>query len=182
MSLPHALLTALIDMPGTGLALSKRFDRSIGFYWQATHQQIYRELARMQAQGWVESTVDESSRGRKKEYRVVAAGRKELRRWATQDCAADAVRSELMVRMLAEATLGAGHLAIDIAQRLTKHEARLATLKSLDAQYFAAPDASRSMAITRLILKKGIMNEHGWIDWSREAIEVLQRVDTSLAR
>ena len=177
MSLPHALLTALIEKPGSGLALSKRFDRSIGFYWQATHQQIYRELARMQAQGWVESTVDAGSRGRKKEYRVVAAGRKELRRWAAQHCAADAVRSELMVRMLAEATLSTRHLAADIAHRLTEHEARLATLKSLDAQHFAAPDTSRAVAITRLILKKGIMNEMTWIDWSRQAIEVLRQED-----
>ena len=35
MSLPHALLTALIEHPGSGLELASRFDRSIGYFWQA---------------------------------------------------------------------------------------------------------------------------------------------------
>ena len=84
MSLPHALLVALIEKPCSGMELSARFDRSIGFYWHASHQQIYRELARLEAAGWVEATPAESARGGKKEYRVVAAGRKELRRWTTR--------------------------------------------------------------------------------------------------
>ena len=47
MSLPHALLTSLAERPGSGSELAGRFDRSIGYFWQATHQQIYRELARL---------------------------------------------------------------------------------------------------------------------------------------
>jgi DNA-binding PadR family transcriptional regulator len=45
MSLPHALLTALVEHPCSGSELAERFDRSIGYFWNATHQQIYRELA-----------------------------------------------------------------------------------------------------------------------------------------
>ena len=37
MSLRHAILTALIEKPSSGLALTHRFDRSIGYFWQATH-------------------------------------------------------------------------------------------------------------------------------------------------
>jgi len=48
MSLPHALLTALVERPGSGSELAGRFDRSIAYFWQATHQQIYRELARLE--------------------------------------------------------------------------------------------------------------------------------------
>lgn len=56
MSLPHALLTSLAERPGSGSELTRRFDRSIGYFWHATHQQIYRELARLEDEGWVEST------------------------------------------------------------------------------------------------------------------------------
>ncbi|MBA5845288.1 PadR family transcriptional regulator, partial [Escherichia coli] len=55
MSLPHALLTALAERPGSGSELADRFDRSIGYFWQATHQQIYRELGRLEETGWIES-------------------------------------------------------------------------------------------------------------------------------
>jgi hypothetical protein len=48
MSLAHVLLTSLIEKPSTGFELARRFDRSMGFFWNATHQQIYRELNGMQ--------------------------------------------------------------------------------------------------------------------------------------
>ena len=44
MSLAHVLLTSLVEKPSTGIELARRFDRSMGFFWNATHQQIYREL------------------------------------------------------------------------------------------------------------------------------------------
>ena len=53
MSLPHAILTALLDEDLTGYALAKQFDVSLGFFWQASHQQIYRELKGLHLQGGV---------------------------------------------------------------------------------------------------------------------------------
>ena len=44
MSLSYVLLTSLLEKPSTGIELARRFDRSMGFFWHATHQQIYREL------------------------------------------------------------------------------------------------------------------------------------------
>ena len=51
MSLAHALLTSLLEQPSSGYDLARRFDKSIGHFWQATHQQIYRELGRMEKAG-----------------------------------------------------------------------------------------------------------------------------------
>ena len=84
MSLPHALITALVEQASCGSDLASRFDRSIGYFWHATHQQIYRELGRLEAAGWVESLPPESGRGRKKVYRVLPAGRAELQRWVAE--------------------------------------------------------------------------------------------------
>src|SRR5256885_9851741 len=69
MSLPHALLTALVEHPCSGSELAERFDRSIGYFWNATHQQIYRELARLEEAQWIEALPAESGRGRKRQYR-----------------------------------------------------------------------------------------------------------------
>ena len=84
MSLPHALITALVERPSSGSDLAGRFDRSIGFFWHATHQQIYRELGRLEEAGWVEPLPAESGRGRKRVYRVLPAGRAELQRWVAE--------------------------------------------------------------------------------------------------
>ena len=58
MSLAHALLTSLLEQPSSGYDLARRFDKSIGHFWQATHQQIYRELGRMEDAGWIRSEPD----------------------------------------------------------------------------------------------------------------------------
>ena len=44
MSLRSAILTALMERPSSGKELTRRFDLSFGYFWHATHQQIYREL------------------------------------------------------------------------------------------------------------------------------------------
>lgn len=175
MSLPHALLTALIARPSSGLELSSRFDRSIGFYWHATHQQIYRELARLEKAGWVQVVATESARGRKKVYEVLPAGRDELRRWAGESRDPAPLRSELMLRMGAEATIGPTGLAADIERRLPMHQARLAIFLDIEKRDFSAPNLSRATAIKHLILKTGIMNETMAIDWSQQALAVLKR-------
>ena len=46
MALEHALLVSLTERAGSGYELARRFDKSIGFFWNATHQQIYREIGR----------------------------------------------------------------------------------------------------------------------------------------
>ena len=76
MALEHALLVALRERPASGLELARRFDRSIGFFWHATHQQIYRVLGRMESDGWVRvKTVAQQGRPDKKVYDVAPAGR-----------------------------------------------------------------------------------------------------------
>ena len=84
MSLSHVLLTSLLEKPSSGFELARRFDRSMGFFWNASHQQIYRELSAMLAKGWI-STIDEaSSHTRKKTYQVEQLGRIELSSWLLQ--------------------------------------------------------------------------------------------------
>jgi DNA-binding PadR family transcriptional regulator len=61
------------------------FDRSIGYFWRATHQQIYRTLRAMEDDGWVFATlVVQHGRPDKKVYTVSDTGRAELARWIAE--------------------------------------------------------------------------------------------------
>ena len=106
MSLAHVLLTSLLEKPSTGIELARRFDRSMGFFWNATHQQIYRELKQMLEKGWISTLTTDDSDSRKKTYQVVEQGREELQRWVAQQDAPSKLRDELMVKLRAEAQLG----------------------------------------------------------------------------
>ena len=84
MALPHAILVSLCEQAGSGYELARRFDRSIGYFWAATHQQIYRTLRTMEADGWVRAHVVQQGRPDKKVYNVTDGGRAELARWIAE--------------------------------------------------------------------------------------------------
>ena len=85
MALPHAILVSLCEQSGSGYELARRFDRSIGYFWAATHQQIYRTLRSMEDDGWVHvDEIAQQGRPDKKVYDVTDAGRAELARWITE--------------------------------------------------------------------------------------------------
>ncbi|NUP84829.1 MAG: PadR family transcriptional regulator [Burkholderiaceae bacterium] len=177
MSLPHALLTALLEQPGSGSDLAQRFDRSIGHFWNATHQQIYRELARLQAHGLVQSHPIENTRGRKRAYRILPAGRQELARWVGEPAAASPLRDALMVRLRAEALVGPTALVDEIRQRLQAHRAQLELYLDIERRDFPPiEDAEpRPRALQHLVLHAGILYERNWIDVLEQALGILDQ-------
>ena len=116
MSLSYVLLTSLLEKPSTGIELARRFDRSMGFFWNATHQQIYRELSAMLKKAWISTLEDEDPHGRKKTYQVERLGREQLAHWMVQQSPPAQLREELMVRLRAEAQLG-GNLTLPELER-----------------------------------------------------------------
>ena len=176
MSLPHALLTALVEQPCSGYELASRFDRSIGYFWHATHQQIYRELGRLEEAGWVQSEHEENSRGgRKRTYSVLAAGRKELRRWVALSQDPAPLRDEAMVRLRAAAAVGAPGLEKEMRRRLALHEAKLALFRDIEARDFGGRPRDQAQALQHLVLRSGILHEELRIVVSTKALEILRK-------
>jgi DNA-binding PadR family transcriptional regulator len=79
VSLRIAALGLLAQESGSGYDLLKHFEKSMANVWPATQSQLYGELNKLADAGLIEVS-DIGPRGRK-EYRVTAAGRAELRRW-----------------------------------------------------------------------------------------------------
>ncbi|MBK6615150.1 PadR family transcriptional regulator [Ottowia sp.] len=177
MSLPHALLTALIEHPCSGSELAERFDRSIGYFWHATHQQIYRELARLEEAGWIEALAEEAGRGRKRQYRILAAGRKELRRWVAEPEDPKPLREELMVRLRAAAVIGPSGLQDEITRRVAMHRDKLDLYRRIEQRDFLDQPPSRERRLQHLVLRAGILQEELWLQLSQEALEILASSD-----
>lgn len=179
MSLSHALMTSLLEKSSSGYDLARRFDKSIGFWWRATHQQIYRELARMEKAGWIASeAAPDGGRTRKRIYQVLDAGRRELERWVREPAPVHDMRDELMVRMRADAVIGPLGLQAEIERRMAQHATMLQAYQQIEERDFPADKAlTREARIQHLILKTGIMHEQGWLNWSKEALEVLNETE-----
>lgn len=173
MSLPHALLTALVEHPCSGSELAERFDKSIGYFWHATHQQIYRELARLEEALWIEALPAETGRGRKRQFRLLPAGRKELRRWIAEQNDPTPLRNELMVRLRAEAAIGPTGLDKEIARLMALHQEKLAVYQRIEQRDFVGKELSRERRLQHLVLKGGILQEELSLAISKEALEIL---------
>lgn len=175
MALSHALLTSLLEKSSSGYDLARRFDKSIGFFWHATHQQIYRELGRMELAGWIESSsAPDAGKTRKRMYQVLPAGKTELLRWATEPSAPMDLRDEFMVRLRADAALGDLGLAPELERRMALHEEKLVLYREIEQRDFSgAADQTRAQRIHHMILKKGILYEENSIKWARDMLDML---------
>lgn len=174
MSLAHAVLTALVERSCSGAELGRRFDRSIGYFWPASHQQIYRELGRLESEGLVASEAVQAARGRRRLYHVLPAGREELYRWVSEAHEPKAIRDELLVKLRAEAALGGAGLLEALKLRLRIHREKLATYRDIEAQVFSDADPDRANRLQRIILSAGIDLERLWIRLCDDALSVLE--------
>lgn len=179
MTLPHAILVSLCEQSGSGYELTRRFDRSIGYFWSATHQQIYRTLRTMEADGWVSATaVEQQGRPDKKVYTVSDAGRAELARWIGAPLASTSSghggSRELAVKLRGAAY---GDRRALLQQVVTFRAARaqlLDTYRGFEKKQFPHPASLRGSALHQhLVLRGGIRTEEGTIEWLDEIIAAL---------
>ncbi|MFD6529899.1 PadR family transcriptional regulator [Streptomyces sp. NPDC060184] len=175
MSLPHAILTALLEKPSSGLELTRRFDRSIGYFWSSTHQQIYRELGRLEQAGRIRALrPGRPARGSKKEYEVLPAGREELAAWVALPEDPKPVRDPLLLRMRAAAVVGAPGLGAELRRHLELHRRQLAEYREIEERDFPPERrAGQDDRLRHLVLRGGIDLESFWITWLTGAIEGL---------
>ena len=186
MALPHAILVSLCEQSGSGYELAHRFDRSIGYFWGATHQQIYRTLRAMEHDGWVSATlVVQRGRPDKKVYTVAEAGRAELARWIAAPLGhggsgRGGALSDTRTREVAVKLRGAAHgdtaaLRRQITALRAERAALLDTYRGFEKTQFPDPSTLDGSALHQhLVLRGGIRAEESKIDWLDEVAGALQ--------
>ena len=170
MALEHAILVSLSERAASGSDLTRRFDASIRFFWTATHQQIYRVLGRMEADGWITAeVVPQADRPAKKVYAVTDAGREELRRWIAEPTAFDPVRSDIVVKMRGASLGDRAALLDDVRRQLDEHAKRQSLYEFMAARDFPAPASLHGADLDMyLVLRGGLLMEEFWIRWLTE--------------
>jgi DNA-binding PadR family transcriptional regulator len=173
MALEHAILVSLRERPASGLDLARRFDRSIGFFWSATHQQIYRVLGRMETDGWVRSAaVEQHGRPDKKVYEVTTEGSDELASWLASPLSGEKFRSELAVRLRGASYGDRAAVLGRVREQRADHATRLAHYESLADRDFPDPAALTGQQLdVYLVLRGGIRLEQFWVDWLTEYLD-----------
>lgn len=184
MALSHAILALLIDSSYSGYDLAKDFDQSVNFFWKATHQQIYRELSKLEEQALVEvSTIAQAGRPDKKLYHITKAGETFLIEWLLQPCEVMPIKEDLLVKLWAAQLIPVAH-AIEQSASVAKlieefqrhrelHQQRLATYHQIERKFY--PDSDHlpiAQKYRYLVLRRGIRYETDYIEWCDEVLKL----------
>ncbi|ERG69264.1 PadR family transcriptional regulator [Segniliparus rugosus] len=174
MALEHALLVSLAEQPSSGYELARRFDKSISFFWSATHQQIYRTLKRITEAGWATfEVIEQDGKPDKKMYSISDLGRAELAKWIAEPSPPPTLRWELAVKLRGlrhgepEAVLKDLKAQRDEAQRTLQH------YQDSAARHFPDGKLTGAYLHQRLVLEGGIRQTEGFIAWLDETIAAL---------
>ncbi|MFE2167933.1 PadR family transcriptional regulator [Streptomyces sp. NPDC059447] len=184
MALEHAILVSLLEKPGSGYELARRFERSIGYFWTATHQQIYRVLGRMEADGRLDvREVPQQARPDKKEYSVAPAGRAALSAWLHEPIRPDSVRHELAVKIRGAAFDDPAALIREVERHLQAHRDRLTRYLAGELRDFTGPEtpATRDAGqeLQHVVLRGGIAYERMQLAWLEDVLATLHRLAAS---
>jgi DNA-binding PadR family transcriptional regulator len=175
MALGDAILVCLTERPMTGYELAKTFDSSIGFFWKADHQQIYRELTRLRERGHVQAReIVQTGKPNKLVYTLTAEGKAALRHWAARPSSPPSIKDDMLVRLCALEAIDIDPMRADLMARLEHHRDRLARYERVLMKRF--PDGAQSLDDTGklLALHLGLRHEQAVVEWCEEALQTLQ--------
>jgi DNA-binding PadR family transcriptional regulator len=175
-----ALLSLLVREPLTGYDLAQQLNARFTPFWPIRYNQIYPELARLEAEGFVKYTVVEPSsyRPAKKVYEVTPAGMEALRQWAKTPTTPAAIHDEFLLKMYNVWLLEPEQASLQIneqrevhVQRATYYQGHIEELKNQlesNAQNYQEP-LSASIAALRF----GLGYERHYIAWCDSMLDMI---------
>jgi DNA-binding PadR family transcriptional regulator len=179
MALAHAIMTALIDADLSGYELARDFEASLGFFWHASHQQIYQELHKLAEKRWLNKReVHQSGKPNKIVYGLTKAGREALAEWVCGATKTQAAKDELVIKLYNLSADNAAHLAAEIADRREQMMRLLYTYEKIRLRHYNDPHAlpTRSKG-AYLALTRGLGHGQQFLAWCDEALELIATVD-----
>ncbi|MFB9727633.1 PadR family transcriptional regulator [Haloechinothrix salitolerans] len=161
--------------PSTSYDLKRAIGRSVGYFWNFPHAQLYSEPKRLEEAGLLELDEEESGR-RRKIYSITESGRAALQDWL-----AEPVNAHFELRDIAEIKLFFNELAgpEDVARlakdQIEQHQRRIAEYEQMQHRYGDVADVAPRMITLRL----GLGMEYAALDFWRDVAARAERGEFS---
>lgn len=171
MALSEAILVCLTDRPMSGYDLAKNFDASIGFFWRASHQQIYRELGKLRDKGLVKSEeITQSGKPNRIVHTITDKGRSALRAWSIKPARMPSIKDDMLVKFYALEDVDINALKDQLTIRIEQHETKLTKFRRIKERYYKGSDLSLNQRGKLIALDMGIAQEEQQINHLQEAM------------
>lgn len=166
-----AVLGQVAAGPTSGYDVKARLEAGAAQFWHASYSQIYAELRRLEALGYVsEERVLQEGRPNKRVYTITEAGREALRDWLGQPWGLAHLRDESLVKLTLADALPAEDVIAQIQRLRDSHERRRA---DFEARIAELPDDAPPHL--RLALRKGVHAQAAFAAWCEEVVAELAR-------
>jgi DNA-binding PadR family transcriptional regulator len=175
MALNHAIMTALLEDRMSGYELARAFDSSLGFFWKASHQQIYKALRELEEKGFLAGEkVPQAGKPDKVIYGLTPAGHDALDDWVRGESRVTEAKDDLFVKLYNLAEGNRAHLLAELDTRREEARRRLKLYRRIRDRHYRHPDRLplRRRGIY-LALLAGIRHCEMYLDWAAEAEAIL---------
>ena len=177
MSLKHGILGLLSYEDMTGYDLSKYFEQSLSFFWNAQKSQIYRDLKDLEKKDLVEYKVKhQEDKPDKKIYSITKKGQKELVNWINQYFKPDEnkVRDPFLMRVFFSAKGNTNKLKNALKEYIKYNKTYLKSLENVEDKFIEdKTKKDDDQFYWYLTIKKGYYNLKANINWAEEVLEMI---------
>lgn len=134
-SLGYAILGLLARDSMSGYDVAQRLKLPIGYFWTASHSQIYPELETLERDGMVtHRRIEQRDRPAKNLFSITAAGRRALAEWVLEPVASRRVRDELLLKTYSHWVVDPARAAAFYRDEEARARAHLAELAAVEAR------------------------------------------------
>jgi DNA-binding PadR family transcriptional regulator len=182
MALSHAIMTALLEEDLSGYELAKRFDNSLGYFWRASHQQIYKELRKMAESTWVSATsVAQSGKPDKVIYKLTPQGKENLDQWVRAAGKTPSAKDDFLVKLFNVGHSDVAPILAELENRQRASQERLTLFLQIRRKHPIAaeslPDSQKGRYLTLML---GIRHEEANQQWYEDARALLLTVSANM--
>lgn len=163
--------------PSSGYDLLKHFRESLGYFWNAKHQQIYHQLKLLNQDGLI-SCENSTQAGKpdKKIYKISSEGRVELQMWLAEPVAPAKINDALLVKLYGTEAGDNESIFAELQRHIALHKHILEKLRGIEAKYHALPEEQREeQRFPYITLRRGIIGEEAWLQWATEATQLFKK-------
>lgn len=159
----------------TGYEIKKRIDTSLKYFWRASYGSIYPTLGELLNRGLAAKRASEDDKRNKQIYTITEEGRSYLAQWLKMPVEKDELRYETLLKLFFGEEAGASQTLEHIKafqEKIEMERAYLLGAEQILKQYINVDKAHTYYLLT---VKFGIQTYGAYLEWCKEAIEILEK-------
>jgi DNA-binding PadR family transcriptional regulator len=176
MALREVILTVLARGEMTGYEITKDFEAVYVHFWRASHQQVYRELARLNKDARVTvKVVAQEGRPDKKVYAITKRGLDELKRWIVAPTEPPHPQYDLLVKLLGSHVVDRPAFHRELERIRARAHEWMNELRAMRRECLRGrADWSEHDQILYLTLRRGLLLGQAQLRWLGEVSEFIE--------